>query len=147
MARQKLTDKQKKRMIAEYVDCGNYSAVARKFKVSVTTVRHTVKSDTESLKKFHHKKEENTASALEWLDSNTQKILSKCEMIINSIDEASIKSVPLNLRTVAFGTLLDKVILPLTNKIPKSDDDTSFETNRKTVAQLITENQTVTKDD
>ena len=33
------------------------------------------------------------------------------------------------------------------NKIDEPEDDTSFENNRKTVAQLITENQTVTKDD
>jgi len=36
--RKKLTDKKKKLIIADYIECGNYSEVARKHNVSDTTV-------------------------------------------------------------------------------------------------------------
>ena len=54
--RTKLTDKKKKLIIADYIECGNYSEVARKHKVSDTTVRKLVKSDKDSLEKIEQKK-------------------------------------------------------------------------------------------
>lgn len=54
--RKKLTDKQKKLIIADYIDCGNYSEVARKYKVSDTAVRKIIKADKDSVKKFEQKK-------------------------------------------------------------------------------------------
>ena len=50
--RKKLTDKKKKLIIADYIECGNYSEVARKHNVSDTTVRKLVKSDKTSSKKI-----------------------------------------------------------------------------------------------
>ena len=35
----RLTDKQKKEIIADYVECGSYRATAKKFGVSAMTVR------------------------------------------------------------------------------------------------------------
>ena len=53
----KLTDKQKKQIIADYVDCNNYSEVARKHKISDTTVRKIVKTDEDFFTKLEKKKE------------------------------------------------------------------------------------------
>ena len=50
----KLTDEMRKKIIADYVDCENYSAVARKYGVSRTTVSNIVNNDSaicEKLKK------------------------------------------------------------------------------------------------
>ena len=125
MAKSKLTDKERKKIIADYVDCGNYSAVARKFGISVNTVKRTANNDKNTANKVKHKKEQNTKNVLEWLDKRTSKILSKCDMILDSIDEQSVKAIPVNLRTLAFGTLLDKAAMPYTNKIVKENDNTS----------------------
>ena len=140
-----LDDKTKKKVIAKYIDCGNYSAVAREFKVSVNTVKTIVNSDGETANKCKHKKEQNTKNVLEWLDKRTHKILNKCDLILDSIDKESINAIPVNLRTTAFGTLIDKMLMPYTNKITKVDDDTTFENNRKTFAELIKGNKTVDK--
>ena len=46
-----LTDSQKKKIIADYTECENYSQVARKYKVSFDTVKRTVLNDPETVKK------------------------------------------------------------------------------------------------
>ena len=55
----RLTDKQKKKIIADYVELGSYSAVARKHKISDKTVKSVVLSDPEFTRKSEDKKEEN----------------------------------------------------------------------------------------
>ena len=44
-----LTDREKKKIIADYAECGNYSQVARKHKVSFDTVKRVVISDPETV--------------------------------------------------------------------------------------------------
>lgn len=51
-----LTDREKKKIIADYAECGNYSQVARKHKVSFDTVKRVVISDPETVKKAEQKK-------------------------------------------------------------------------------------------
>ena len=55
----RLTDKQKKKIIADYVEIGSYNAVAKKHGVSDTTVKRIVSTDFEMLEKVEQKKEEN----------------------------------------------------------------------------------------
>ena len=62
-----LTDAKKKQIIADYVECGNYSEVARKHKVSKDTVRR-LSNRTDIVKKAQEKKEQNTRDMLEYLD-------------------------------------------------------------------------------
>ena len=47
----RLTDYQKKRIIASYVETGTYRAAARACQVSVNTVRKLVQADRDMLKK------------------------------------------------------------------------------------------------
>lgn len=77
----KLTDKQKKKIIADYVDNGNYSETARLNNVTDTTVRTLVKQDSTTLKKLEEKKEENTKDMLEYLKSkneNKKRVIDLC---------------------------------------------------------------------
>lgn len=69
MSRVKLTDKQKKKIIADYVSNGNYSETARMNNVSDVTVKKIVEQDKSSLKKFEQKKEENIKDILDYMDS------------------------------------------------------------------------------
>ncbi len=95
--RKKLTDKQKKLIIADYIDCGNYSEVARKYKVSDTAVRKIIKADKDSVKKFEQKKEENTKDVLEYMDT----LKDRKNIIVNSF--TNIKDV-----ASAYGIIIDK---------------------------------------
>lgn len=53
----RLTDRQKKRIIADYVELGSYNAVAKKYKISATTVKKLVLNDTQCVEKCDAKKD------------------------------------------------------------------------------------------
>lgn len=109
----KLTDKQKKRIIADYIDCQNYREVARKHNRSYETIRRVVNSDKTLCKKVTEKKEQNTLDTLEYIMSlkeKKQRILNK---LLNAIEEKAtdtdnkIKQNTKDLAT-AYGIILDK---------------------------------------
>lgn len=131
-----LTDKQRKKIIADYIDCGNYSEVARKHKISVTYVKKLVVKDKTSLKRFNDKKEENTKDILDYLSSRSIKIQGILDTILNSITEEEIKSSPLTSRTTVFGTLIDKCVLPHTNRIIKVDES-NYEENKEALRDKL----------
>lgn len=107
----KLTDYQKKKIIADYVESGNKSEVARKHGVSETTVRNLVKANKDCLEKFEQKKEENTQDVLEFMDSLKnrkktiiEKLLKAIENKADNLDNfTSIKDV-----ASAYGIIIDK---------------------------------------
>lgn len=111
--RKKLTDKKKKLIVADYIDCGNYSEVARKHGVSDTTVRKLVKTDSESLKKIEQKKEENTKDVLEYMDSLNEKKKSIINKLLLAIEDKADKLDSFtNIKDVAsaYGIIIDKEI-------------------------------------
>ena len=69
----RLTDKQKKEIIADYVESGSYLATAKKFGVSDNTVRKIVLGNSEVAKKCEEKRQQNTAEILDYLDSRKEK--------------------------------------------------------------------------
>lgn len=109
--RAKLTDKKKKLIIADYIECGNYSEVARKHKVSDTTVRKLVKSDKNSLEKIEQKKEENTQDVLEYMDTLKDRKKKIVEKLLKAIeDKADNLDNFTNIKDVAsaYGIIIDK---------------------------------------
>ena len=58
MSRVKLTDKQKKKIIADYVDNNNYSETARINNISETSVRRIVKGNEGITEKVEQKKDD-----------------------------------------------------------------------------------------
>lgn len=70
--RTKLTDKQKKKIIADYINNGNYSETARMNGVSRNAVKAIVLKDEDTALKCQQKKEENTKDILEYMDSITE---------------------------------------------------------------------------
>ena len=134
-----LTDKQRKKIIADYIDCGNYSEVARRYNVSVNTVKRTVNNDKTTANKVKQKKEENTKDILDYLSSRSIKIQGILDTILNSITEEEIKSSPIQSRTTVFGTLIDKCVLPHTSRITKVDES-NYEQNRETLRDQLVKN-------
>lgn len=109
--RTKLTDKKKKLIIADYIESGNYSEVARKHKVSDTTVRKLVKSDKDSLEKIEQKKEENTQDVLEYMDTLKDRKKKIVEKLLKAIeDKADNLDNFTNIKDVAsaYGIIIDK---------------------------------------
>lgn len=107
----KLTDKQKKKIIADYIETQNYSETGRMNNVSVNAVKNIVIADEETANKFKQKKEENTQSTIEYMKTQHEtkkrildKILTAIETKAENIDMfTNIKDL-----ATAYGIILDK---------------------------------------
>ena len=106
----RLTDKQKKKIIADYVQIRSYNAVAKLNSVSATTVKNIVTSQSvDFVEKCEQKKEENTADILAYMESQKQTI---CEIIGKGLaalnDPDKLATANPSQITTALGTLIDK---------------------------------------
>ena len=105
----RLTDKQKKKIIADYVQLGSYNAVSKIHGVSATTVKNVVLKSSDFVKKCEQKKEQNTEDILAYMESTRNvvcEILGKGLDVLN--DEEKLKEASPAQITTALGTLIDK---------------------------------------
>lgn len=106
----RLTDKQKKKIVADYVQIGSYNAVAKINGVSATTVKNIVKAqNVEFVGKCEQKKEENAADILAYMESQKNLV---CEIIGKGLTELAkpekLEAATMSQITTALGTLIDK---------------------------------------
>ena len=122
----RLTDKQKKKIVADYVELGSYNATAKRNGVSDGTVKRIVEDCGDIQEKLEQKKEENTADILAYMESKRGivcEIIEKGLMALNS-DEKLADATPAQI-TTALGTLIDKWALkgqPISGKDQVEDD-------------------------
>lgn len=105
----RLTDWQKKKIVADYVELGSYNAVGKLNGVSKDTVKRIVQNCEDIAEKTKQKKEENTADILAYMESQKQlvcEIISKGLMALN--DEEKMACAQPSQITTALGTLIDK---------------------------------------
>ncbi len=105
----KLTDKQRKKIIAESVEGSSTRALAAKYHVSQTTIRRVLQSDSELAQKVSQKKEENTQSVLAHMESKKNDVCALIDkMLVAMNDDAKIKATPLSQIATAMGIVIDK---------------------------------------
>ena len=105
----RLTDKQKKKIVADYLETGSYRATARKNRIADGTVKRIVLECSDIEQKVAHKKEENTADILAYMESQKGLV---CEIIGKGLaalndPEKLAEATPAQI-TTALGTLIDK---------------------------------------
>ena len=105
----RLTDKQKKKIVADYLELGSYNATAEKNGVCGHTVKRLVSECPEISEKLEQKKEENTADILAYMESKRGVV---CEIIEKGLaalndPEKLAEASPAQI-TTALGTLIDK---------------------------------------
>lgn len=105
----RLTDKQKKQIIADYVELGSYNAVAKRNGISDKTVKSIVLSDSEFAKMSEAKKEQNTADILAHMETKRDKVNEIIDAYLDRLLDPVVimKATPSQL-TTALGTLIDK---------------------------------------
>lgn len=119
-----LTDRQKKKIIADYVELGSYNAVAKKHKLSATTVKNTVLKDKKSVEKCEQKKEQNTADILAFMDGKKKDVCDIIDLYLEylrdskKLERASVQSIATSL-----GIIIDK----FTQGTDKKPDTSLFE--------------------
>ena len=105
----RLTDKQKKKIVADYLELGSYRSTAKKNNVADGTVKRIVLECGDFEQKIAQKKEENTTDILAYMESKRGVV---CEIIekglaaLNSAEKLADAS-PAQI-TTALGTLIDK---------------------------------------
>lgn len=107
----KLTDLEKKKIIADYVDNQNYSETAKMNNVSVDTVRRLVLNDDEIVNNLKQKKEENTQTTIEYMQTQHETKKRILDKILNAIEsKADDLDMFTNIKDLAtaYGIILDK---------------------------------------
>ena len=105
----RLTDKQKKKIVADYVQLGSYNATAKVNGVSLNTVKKIVQGNADIAEMCNQKKDENTADILAYMESQKGLV---CEIIGKGLaalndPEKLAEATPAQI-TTALGTLIDK---------------------------------------
>ena len=105
----RLTDKRKKKIVADYLELGSYNAAAKLNGVANHTVKRIVLENPEISDKIQQKKAENTEDVLAYMESKRGivcEIIGKGLAVLN--DEEKLREAPPAQITTARGTLIDK---------------------------------------
>lgn len=105
----RLTDKQKKKIIADYVQLGSYNATAKMNGVSLNTVKNIVRGNADIAQKCKQKKEQNTADIISYMESQRNDVctvLGICLAALKNPDKYA-KSTPREIATT-MAILIDK---------------------------------------
>ncbi len=106
-----LTDKQKKKIIADYVQIGSYNAVAKINGVSPNTVKNIITSEENAdfAKNCKKKKEENTADMLSYMDEKKDKAQKIIDVYLDKLlSEEKLETASLSQIATALGIIIDK---------------------------------------
>jgi phosphopentomutase len=107
----KLTDLQKKKIIADYIETQNYLETARKNGVSDVTVKTIVKKDITTTELLKQKKIENTQSTIQYMQTQHESKKRILDKILKAIEEkADNIDMFTNIKDLAtaYGIILDK---------------------------------------
>lgn len=105
----RLTDKQKKKIVADYVQLQSYRAAAKLNDVAESTVRKIVKDNPECADLCALKKEQNTQDILSYLGSKREEAQDLLGLYLKAMaDPDKIAEATLPQLSTAFGTIVDK---------------------------------------
>ena len=141
MSRTKLTDKQKKKIIADYIENQNFSETARINGVDKSTVKRLVDSgyDKDILQKTTQKKEENTKDILEYMDNIAEKQKKIIDLSLEVLEQKlSNPDLFTNIRDVAivYGTIFDKSLKYKEMKLREEEMKYKNTTTQETLDKL-----------
>ena len=140
MSRTKLTDKQKKKIIADYMENNNYSETARlNGGISPNTVKTIVNKDEKTAKICKQKKEENTKDILEYMDNIAEKQKKIIDLSLEVLEQKlSNPDLFTNIRDVAivYGTIFDKSLKYKEMKLREEEMKYKNTTTQETLDKL-----------
>ena len=87
----RLTDKKKKKIVADYLETQSINATAKKNNVSWGTVRSVLDGMGEIEEKLEQKKEQNTVDILAYMESQKGIVIGKGASMIKEIRQASLQ--------------------------------------------------------
>lgn len=106
----RLTDKQKKRIISDYVNIGSYNTVGKMHGISATTVKNVVLKNSETVELCEQKKKQNTMDMLEFLETRKKKTQDIIDQLLDCMPDKIPRASLVQIVT-AYGVLVDKSTL------------------------------------
>lgn len=105
----RLTDRQKKEIIAASVEGASNRRLATAYEVSETTIRRVLAGNAEMSQKVAQKKEENTANVLAHLENRKNDVCSLIDRLLKAMeDPEKIAETPLPKLATTMAILIDK---------------------------------------
>lgn len=105
----RLTDRQKKKIIADYIQLQNYTRTAKLNDVAESTVRKIVKENPECADLCDRKKEQNAQDMLAYMESKQVEAQELLGLYLKAMaDPDKIAEATLPQLSTAFGTIVDK---------------------------------------
>ena len=116
----KLTDRQRKHMIADRANGMSMPKLAAKYNVSTTTVARTLKGNPEAVRKVNEKKEQNTLDMLAYMDARKSVAQELVDAILTDMaDPERRAAASFRELATALGILVDK----FTATAPKKENE------------------------
>lgn len=132
----RLSDEEKKKIVADYINTQNYCETARINNVSEANVRRIIKEDKnieDITEKCEQKKEENTRDILKYMDSIYEKQKSIIDLSLSAL-EKKLKNPDMftNVKDIAtvYGVIFDKALKYKEIQIKTDDKNKSDEINK-----------------
>lgn len=141
MARVKLTDAQKKKIIADYINNNNFHETGRLNGVHPSTVKRLVESDYDKdlQQKAIQKKEDNTKDILSYLDSIAEEQKEIIKLSMNAL-KSKLENVDMftNVKDIVtvYGIIYDKAIKSEELKIRKEEIKYKQSADKETLDKL-----------
>lgn len=105
----RLTDRQKKKILADYVELQSYNAVSKIHGVSRQTVKNLVMANPAIRQNLQRKKEENAEDVMAYMESHKDLVCSFIGKGLEMLnDPEKLAAANLSQITTAMGTLIDK---------------------------------------
>lgn len=127
------TDKEKKQIIADYVECQNYSEVARKHNMSDNGVRAIIEKDKGLSKKLEQKNKENTEEVLEAMKKRSKTKIHLLDKIFEAMD-GKLDNIDMftNIKDLAtaYGIIMDKELKIMELNLKKQEISQPAEVQR-----------------
>lgn len=108
-----VTEKERKQIIADYVELKSYNAVTKKYNRSWHTVKKIITADPDGIrKKCEQKKEENMRDILAFMDQRKDVACDVLDRLLQGLgNETIIERSSINQIATAFGIVVDKFAL------------------------------------
>ena len=104
----RLTDKQKKKIVVDYLESGSYRAAGRKNRVSGNTVKRIVEECSDIEQKVAQKKAENTADILAYMETQRDRVCGIIDIGLEVLPEKIRNAKTAADVTTAMGTVITK---------------------------------------
>lgn len=138
----RLTDRQKKKILADYVQLGSYNAAAKVNKCSPNSVKNIVQGNADFAELCKQKNEENTADVLAYMDENKNLVCSFIGLGLQALnDPDKVKDANLTQITTAMGTLIDKWAMISSAPANTAQEDALSQSLRAMAEELESDDQ------